>query len=73
MALVHALASCFDCGKMWDALNAQAVGAKHHYTTGHQVITEVCYSKTYLRIGADPMKQNTTKCCNLQDTDRDVS
>lgn len=49
MALVHALASCIDCGKEWGSLNAQGVGARHHYSTGHQVITEVCYSKTFLR------------------------
>lgn len=54
MGLVHALASCMDCGKEWSDLNAQGVGAKHHYSTGHQVITEACYSKTFLRAGEDP-------------------
>ena len=59
MALVHALASCMDCEKEWSDLNAQGVGARHHYKTGHEVITEVCYSKTFLRVADDPRLRKT--------------
>ena len=54
MGLVHALASCLDCGWQATTLNAQGLGAKHHYKTGHQVMTEVCFSKTFLR--SEPKK-----------------
>lgn len=49
MGLTHAFADCLDCGWKATGLNAQGLGAKHHYKTGHQVVTEVCFSKTFFR------------------------
>ncbi len=49
MGLVHAFGSCLDCAWEAGSLNAMALGAKHHQKTGHQVMVEQCFSKTWLR------------------------
>ena len=36
---VHA--NCETCGKFWEGLNAQAVGAKHARKYGHRVYVDV--------------------------------
>jgi len=49
MGLVHALASCLDCNWEAGSRNAMILAAQHHRKTGHQVMVEQCFSKTYLR------------------------
>lgn len=40
-------AHCSDCGWSLEGLNAQGVGAKHSYKTGHKVIVEVYQAILY--------------------------
>lgn len=47
LGLVHAIATCQDCGKQWTAKNAHGVGARHHQATGHTVHVEVGYAYIY--------------------------
>lgn len=47
MHLIHALATCSDCGKRWESRNAMGVAARHHQSTGHTVVVEVAYAHRY--------------------------
>lgn len=40
-------AGCEQCGKRWDAPNAQGVAARHHDATGHKTWVEVEMHITY--------------------------
>lgn len=58
MGLIAAKAVCHTCGKMWDARNAQAVGAAHAKNTGHHVTVEVTFIHGYnLPTGEEKKKQ----------------
>lgn len=54
MRLIHALATCNTCGKTWGSRNAQAVGARHHQATGHEVYVEVGLAVRYGGAGIEP-------------------
>ena len=47
MGLIHAIATCFDCGWNADSRNSMVLGAQHHRKTGHYVIVEQCFAKIY--------------------------
>ena len=48
MHLIHALAECYVCKKVWDARNALAVAAQHNQRTGHEVAVELSYSHRFV-------------------------
>lgn len=45
--VIHAYARCEDCGKEFDARNAQGLAAQHHNKTGHSVFGEIAYGFRY--------------------------
>lgn len=47
MHMIHALATCQECGKIWDSYNAMGVAARHNKATGHKVLVEVAYAHIY--------------------------
>jgi len=49
MKIIDSSATCSDCDKVWNSLNAHLLGAKHHKKTGHEVIVEVSYGTVYNR------------------------
>ena len=65
MGLVHAMAHCLDCNWQADSLNSMVLGTRHHKLTGHQLMVEQCFSKTYLRTMPNPkfkeIKHSTEK------------
>jgi hypothetical protein len=47
MKLIDAKAECLTCGWVCTSNNAQGVGARHHYLTGHEVVIEISHGKIY--------------------------
>lgn len=61
MHLIHALAECRTCGKVWDARNALGVAGQHNQRTGHEVAVEVCYSHRFTAPAVNQPKKATKK------------
>lgn len=67
MHLIHALAECRTCGKVWDSKNAMGVAARNNQATGHEVAVEVCYSHRSLSCSAEIMIPDGLDACHRCD------